>query len=140
MRAVWTICRIVFGLVFVYAGALKMVDAQGFAQTVFNYQMLPASFVYAVAMALPAVEVICGLALCAGSMSRGAAIVLNALMAFFMVALGVAMARGLNVECGCFGPASQANAAEALVRDAVILAVGLVALWGAFATDRDDEV
>ena len=140
MRAVFVLCRLALGVVFVYAGALKMADAQGFAQSVYNYQLLPASFVYGAAMLLPAVEVVCGLALCAGFAARGASIILNALMVCFMAALGVAAARGLNVDCGCFGQASQGTVSEALVRDAVILAVGLVATWGAFATDRDDEV
>ena len=139
MRIVWMISRLVFGAVFVYAGAGKMGDGAAFAANIFNYQMLPAKMVYGAAMVLPAVEVVCGLALCANALARGAAIILNALMLVFMGAIGWAMARGLDVDCGCFGGGGQAVGTGTLLRDAVILAVGLVALWGAFAQARKDE-
>jgi uncharacterized membrane protein YphA (DoxX/SURF4 family) len=139
MRIVWMLCRIVFGAVFVYAGALKMADAAGFAANIFNYQILPARMVYGAAMVLPAVEVVCGLALMANCLARGASVILNALMVAFMGAMGWAVARGLDVDCGCFGGGAQSVGKETLIRDAVILAVGLVALWGAFAEAGKDE-
>lgn len=139
MRIVWMICRLVFGAVFVYAGALKMGDAAGFAANIFNYQLLPARMVYGAAIVLPAVEVVCGLALAANTLARGASVVLNALMLTFIGAMGWAMARGLDVDCGCFGGGAQSVGKETLIRDTVILAVGLVAMWGAFAQAGKDE-
>lgn len=136
MRWIWLLCRVAFGALFVFAGAQKMVDANAFAQAIFNYQILPARLVQGAALVLPAVEVVCGLALCANALARGAAVVLNALMAVFLAALGLAMARGLNVDCGCFGATGQTVTSETLIRDGVILAVGLIALWGAFAEKR----
>jgi len=136
MRAVFTLARLVFGAVFVYAGAEKVMDAQAFASVIFNYQVLPAKLVYGAALLLPALEVVCGLALCAGTLARGAAVVLNVLMAVFMGLMGWALARGLDVTCGCFGGAGQAVSRETLVRDGIILLVGLVALWGAFAREK----
>ncbi len=139
MRAVWFLFRVVFGAVFVYAGAMKMADAAGFAATIFNYQILPAKMVYGAAMVIPAVEVACGLSLWVNSLARASAVVLNLMTVVFMGALGWAMARGLDVDCGCFGGGGSTNAKEALIRDAVILAVGLIAMWGAFATANDDK-
>ncbi|WP_243359548.1 MauE/DoxX family redox-associated membrane protein [Fundidesulfovibrio terrae] len=138
MRTVWMLSRLVFGAVFVYAGALKMGDAAGFAANIFNYQLLPAKMVYGAAIILPAVEVVCGLALMANTLARGASVVLSALMLTFIGAMGWAMARGLDVDCGCFG-GTQAVGRETLIRDAVILVVGLVAMWGAFAQTRRYE-
>jgi len=88
------------------------------------------------ALVLPAVEVVCGLALCANALVRGAAVVLNGMLLVFMAALGSAMARGLNVSCGCFGGPGETVTRETLIRDAVILALGFIALWGAFAERR----
>ena len=140
MRVVWCVSRLVFGALFVYAGVEKMVDASGFAAVIFNYQLLPAQMVYGAALILPAVEIVCGLALCANAVARGASVVLNLLMAVFIGAMIWAMARGLDVTCGCFGGAGQAVSSQTLVRDAVLLAVGLVAMWGAFAKAGKDEV
>ena len=133
MRWAWILCRLVYGAMFVYAGAEKMADADTFAAVIFNYQLLPAKVVYATAMLMPAVEVVCGLALCANTLARGASLVLNILMVGFMGAMGWAMVRGLDVTCGCFGGSGQAVTGATLARDAVFLAVGLVAMWGAFA-------
>jgi uncharacterized membrane protein YphA (DoxX/SURF4 family) len=133
MGMVWFVCRLLFGAVFVYAGAQKMADPAGFALVIFNYQMLPAKLVYGVALIMPALEVACGLALWVNSLARGASVILNLLMVAFMGAMGLAMVRGLDVSCGCFGGAGAQVSKETMIRDAVILAVGLVAMWGAFA-------
>lgn len=138
MNIVWFVCRLLFGAVFVYAGAQKMADPAAFASVIFNYQMLPAKFVYGAALIMPAVEVACGFALWVNSLARGASVILNVLMAAFMGAMGVAMARGLDVSCGCFGGAGAQVSKETMIRDAVILGIGLVAMWGAFAQAKKD--
>jgi len=132
MRALWMICRILFAAAFVLGGVGKMFDAAGFATVIFNYQILPAKMIYAVALILPAVELIGGLALFCNVLVRGTLVVLNVLMVVFLAAMGLAMARGLDVTCGCFGGAGQTVNKETLARDAILLAVGLIAAWGAF--------
>lgn len=136
MRWVWIVSRLVIGALFVYAGAEKMINAREFTEIVFNYQLVPSRLVNAVALFLPALELVCGLALCAGAFTRGAAVVVSALMAVFLAAIGLAVFRGLDISCGCFGGAGDAVNRATLVRDAAILAVSLVALWGAFADKR----
>jgi uncharacterized membrane protein len=139
MRWVWFLCRLVYGAMFIYAGAEKMADADTFAAVIFNYQILPAKAVYAAAMLMPAVEIVCGLALCANTLARGASVVLNLLMVGFIGAMGLAMARGLDVTCGCFGGSGQAVTSATLARDAAFLAVGLVAMWGAFSRSGKND-
>jgi len=139
MRAFWVCCRLVFAAVFVVAGLGKMFDAGGFATVISHYQILPARMIYGAALVLPAVEVVGGLALLCGVLVRGSLVVLNALIAAFLSAMGLAMARGLDVTCGCFGGAGQAVNRETLTRDGILLAVGLVALWGAFVQARQTE-
>lgn len=128
-----TLARIAYGALFVYAGAIKVADASGFAQAVFNYQILPGMLVNAVALLLPACEVVCGLALCLNVLARGAAVVLNSLLVVFLAALGLAVWRGIDVDCGCFGGAHQGVDTFTIWRDVAFLALGLVAMWGVFA-------
>jgi len=136
MRALWMLCRLVFAAVFVVAGLGKMLDANGFATVISHYQMLPARMIYGAALAVPAIEVVGALALFCGVLVRGTLVVLNILMAAFLCAMGLAMARGLDVTCGCFGGAGQTISKETLTRDAILFAVGLVAVWGAFSEAR----
>jgi len=140
MRYIWLLSRLLYGAMFVYAGAEKMADAEVFAAVIFNYQILPAKAVYAAAMLMPAVEVVCGLALCVNTLARGASVVLNLLMVGFIGAMGWAMVRGLDVTCGCFGGSGQAVTGATLARDAAFLAVGLLAMWGAFARSGRNDV
>jgi len=132
MRALEMACRIVFATAFVLAGAAKMFDAAGFATVISHYQLLPAKMIYGAALILPAVELVCGLALLCGVLMRGALALLNALMAGFLAAMILSMVRGLDVTCGCFGGAGQSVDGQTLARDAVLLVIGLIAAWGAF--------
>lgn len=140
MRILFMLARLAYGAVFVYAGASKMADASTFAGIIANYQILPAKLIFGAALLLPALEVVCGLALWVNSLARGAAVILNCLMAAFLVVMGWAWHKGLDVTCGCFGGAGQTISRETLLRDAAILALGLVAMWGAFSVRKDNRL
>ena len=135
MRAVsivTIVCRLIFAAAFVLAGIGKMADAAGFTAVISHYQILPVKMIYGAALILPAVELVGGLALFCDVLVKGTLVVLNILMVVFLAAMGLAMVRGLDVTCGCFGGAGQAVNRQTLTRDAVLLVVGLIAAWGAF--------
>lgn len=140
MRAVWFVSSVLYGALFVYAGVGKMADPVTFAGVIFNYQILPAKLVYGAALLLPALEIVCGLALSVNFFARGATVIMNALMLVFLAGMAWAWSRGLDVTCGCFGGAGDAVSKATLTRDALILALGLVAMWGAFARAGKDDV
>lgn len=95
--------RLVVGGVFVVAGGLKAMHPAEFAVAVGHYRLLPLAGDNLVALTLPWVEVTAGLFVLAGVWLRAAALVIALLTAGFMVAILSALARGLNIECGCFG-------------------------------------
>jgi uncharacterized membrane protein YphA (DoxX/SURF4 family) len=138
MSAVFTVLRVLFGLTFLAAAVSKAAYPVEFAAIVANYQLLPDALVNPVAMVLPWVEVVCGAALVAGFWPRGAALVLCGLLVVFLGALGFNAMRGLSVQCGCFSVAPQAGASMRadMIRDAVILAVGLVVFGHAVWEER----
>lgn len=127
--------RIGFGLVFVAAGVGKILYPADFAQIIYNYQMVPEMFVNPMAIILPWVELVCGVALATDCFKRGAATILSVLLLIFLGALWFNVSRGLDVSCGCFtvDPEAKGNLMQAAVRDTVLFAVGLVVLWRAFA-------
>jgi putative oxidoreductase len=110
------------GGVFVYAGALKVADPLAFADSVASFQVLPAALISPVALVLPVWEILLGLALIAGVRRRVCAAVVGFFCAVFALALAQALARGLRVDCGCFGAGapSAAKTVWALVRDLVL--------------------
>ncbi|MCZ7645070.1 MAG: DoxX family membrane protein [Planctomycetota bacterium] len=98
------------GGVLAYAGLSKLGDPHAFARQIAQYRLLPAQASQALAVTLPWLELVCGLALALGLWVRPAALVSAALMAVFAAAVVSALARGLDISCGCFGTESAARA------------------------------
>jgi len=97
--------QIILGLLFLIASLAKIVDVTSLASQVHNFHLLPFWSEHLVAMTLPWIEFVAGLALVLGIRARAGAWLLGVLLAGFTVGIVLAMARGLNFECGCFGTA-----------------------------------
>jgi len=97
------VMRLVLGGVFLYAGILKMQSPQAFADSIAEFQLLPTAFINPLAISLPVFEMIVGIMLITGFERGLAAFSVLILTAIFAVALISALARGLQVDCGCFG-------------------------------------
>ena len=126
------LCRItglIVGGIFIYAGAIKILDPIGFANDIDNYHMMPWTLSVLMAFYLPWLEVFCGLAVLCGLFYRGGLLMLNALISIFIIASIMAKARGLDITCGCFGQASKnLSFAWHLALDLGLL-VAVVFLW-----------
>ena len=101
----WLTSRVQFVLaaVFVVAGFGKIADPPGFAHEIHNYKLLPGFAINVIAIVLPWVEVVAGLALFLGLARRSAARIMGVLLLVFVVALSINLVRGRPVDCGCFG-------------------------------------
>jgi putative oxidoreductase len=128
--------RLVLGGVFVVAGVLKLRDPVTFTNDIANYQLWPA-LAPLVATVLPALEVVVGVALLAlrAPWRRAAALCAGGLMVVFTAAASSALARGLDVGCGCFGSASGAGTIGwlTIARDLGLIAAAVLVV----ALERD---
>jgi hypothetical protein len=104
---VWRIVNLVVGAIFIYAGAIKMLDPVQFANDIDNYKIFPWTFSAGLAFYLPWLEILCGLAVIFRFLYRGGLSILTALIVIFIGATIAAKARGLDITCGCFGHASK---------------------------------
>lgn len=112
-----------------WAALTKMAATWPFAEGIANYRMLPAQANQLLAVTLPWIEISCGLLLLAGLWTRAAAALSGGLFLTFSIALGVALLRGLDIECGCFGTGSGAKAGVAgLLIDLAALASCLLVI------------
>lgn len=120
---------IVVGALFVYAGAVKILDPVAFARDIDNYKILPWPVGVWLGLYLPWLEILSGLALITRILYRGSVFIVTGLMFVFIIASIIAKARGLDVSCGCFGHASQyLNFSWHLVLDFLLLGA-LLLLW-----------
>lgn len=124
---VYTIIRVLFGLLFIWASWDKILDPAAFARVIYNYRVLPDLLIHPSAIILPWLEMGCGVLLVVGRMTGGSLIILNSLLLIFGVVLGLGLYRGLDIECGCFSLGSKGEkvAWQTLTRDAVLLGLGL---------------
>jgi putative oxidoreductase len=103
MRYAKLAVSIVLAAVFIYAGVDKIRDPAQFADSVAAFAILPNALVTPMALGLPMFEVLCGLMVLAPPSRRVGALALTLATAMFIVALVSALARGLTLDCGCFG-------------------------------------
>jgi uncharacterized membrane protein YphA (DoxX/SURF4 family) len=119
--------RLILAGVFIYASVDKIAHPAAFAKDVYNYQILPDTFINLTALVLPWLELFLGLCLLAGIWLPGAVLAVNGLLVVFLAALVFNLARGLDINCGCFSTGSEAPAMSTtyyLIRDAVFLVIG----------------
>ena len=120
--------RLVLGGLFVYAGAVKVLEPLDFAQNIRNYQLVGQSLSFVAAIVLPWLEILAGLALILAVWTRGAALVVTGLLVFFIALTAVTMVRGLDVDCGCFGSLSRKSGWGVILEDLGMLVLGLALL------------
>ena len=96
------IVRIVLGSVMVYASYHKILDPPDFAKILFNYKLFPAESLNPLAIYVPWLEAICGVALIVGVGRRGASFLAMAFFTSFVVFLAYNLSRECPTICGCF--------------------------------------
>lgn len=126
--------RLLVGGVWIVAGVLKLPDPASSVRAVRAYQLLPETVVPAIGYVLPILEVLVGVLLVAGLLVRVSAVVSAVLFVAFVVGISAAWARGLQIDCGCFGGGGyDANATEKypleIGRDLGLLFASLWLVW-----------
>ena len=97
------LAALVLGGSFVYAAlSHKITDPPDFSKAVLNYKLVPWYAVNMVAIFLPWVELLGGIAVISGLGRRGGALALFFLCAVFIAALSYNLYRGHPTICGCF--------------------------------------
>ena len=120
------VARILVGLVFVIAGAMKAWNPQAFQAAIDGYRLLPTFGTALVALYLPWLEMVAGLLLLSGRPGwRAALAIIISLTVVFLMAIAQAVVRGLDPDCGCLGSIGSSLHAT-IARDVLILAL---AVW-----------
>jgi putative oxidoreductase len=127
MRLITLVFRLVIGIIFLYAGIMKIIDPAGFAQALYNYRLLPGWAINPLAITLPWVECVAGASLLLGIWTLGGGAVASMLFAIFAAALGINLIRGLDISCGCFSAETAASPITWLtvVRDLLLLGMSV---------------
>lgn len=119
--------RVVLGGVLLVAGALKVGSLGESVLAVRAYRILPYEATTVVGWALPFFEIIVGAALIVGVFTRLAAVLGGLTMVAFIIAIASVWARGMSIDCGCFGGGGPVEDAFAQYPWEIARDVGLLA-------------
>ena len=124
--------RLALGALFIWAALAKIVDRPAFAQQIHNFRMLPGPLENLFAMTLPWVELLAAVLIVTNLAPRGGTLTLGVLLIAFSIAILAAIARDLDVACGCFGTHDAARTGWlTLFRDLGMLALAFLGYpWG----------
>jgi uncharacterized membrane protein YphA (DoxX/SURF4 family) len=136
-------CRVGLAAVLITAAVTKFPPALS-VQAVEAYDLFPVEVAQLIGYTLPLFELALALLLLAGLATRYVGAVSALLMVVFIAGIVSAMARGLTIDCGCFGGGGQVDPGEttygtSIARDIAFAALGaFVAIWprSPFALDR----
>ena len=126
------ICRILLGGIFIYASLDKIAHPAEFAKAIGNYHVLPFGLENLLALTLPWLELLAGVALITGVMVDGAAIMVIIMNIVFIFAISQALARGISIECGCFSVTTEGGdniGLQTIIRDIGYLIMGFIVLY-----------
>jgi putative oxidoreductase len=136
-----TRAQIALGLLFVVASLPKLADPPSFAHMIYNYRILPGGLVNLLALVLPWVELLAGVALLLGLWTRASAALIGLLLVVFIAAISFNLLRGNAIDCGCFDVAAAGRSvAERLadMRRDILRDMGMLALAApVLLADRD---
>ncbi len=107
-----TIClhllRFLLGTFFLIVGLIKVWDLDRFTEDIFNYQLLFPPYDGYAAYLVAWLEVFAGLVVLIGWRGTlGGLLLIGGMLAAFIGALSIAAAKGLNINCGCFGSSDE---------------------------------
>jgi uncharacterized membrane protein YphA (DoxX/SURF4 family) len=126
-----TLARLALAAVWIASGAIKLFDPRGTVAAVRAYQLVPDDLVSLVAGVLPFLELALGLLLLFGVGVRIVAVLSGLLLLAYIAGIAQSWARGLSIDCGCFGgggqvAAGQTHYVQEILRDTGFL---LLAVW-----------
>ncbi|GAA5052547.1 putative membrane protein YphA (DoxX/SURF4 family) [Thermocatellispora tengchongensis] len=139
-----TAARLVVAGVLIVAGWLKIGNPALSVRAVEAYELLPGSVATVVGYGLPILEIVVGVLLVVGLLTRAAGIVSALLMLAFVIGIASAWARGLLIDCGCFGGGGRLEEGQdpgylwEIIRDFGIFLLAAWIVWfapGRFALD-----
>jgi uncharacterized membrane protein YphA (DoxX/SURF4 family) len=98
-----TAARLVVGGVWIAAGVIKLPHPGESVTAVRAYQLLPIGWTTTVGHLLPVLEVVVGAMLVVGLLTRFAGLLSALMLVAFVVGISSVWARGIAIDCGCFG-------------------------------------
>lgn len=118
--------RVILSIVFILAGIEKIVSPELFAENISNYRLFPNFTINLIAITVPWIEIVVGLLLLFGVTIKDNIKIINSMMVFFIIIILIAVLRGLDIDCGCYGSNSQKVGMIKIFENVILLLFGVI--------------
>jgi uncharacterized membrane protein YphA (DoxX/SURF4 family) len=94
--------RLLIGALFIYSALPHVFNTMGLAASIANYRLFPPLIIGLSAAFVPWVSLLAGIALILGLKARAASLIISGLLVIFISLALISIARGIDIDCGCF--------------------------------------
>ena len=122
--------RLILAASFLVAAFGKLVDIERYSvQAVYFFVILPFFLARPLGLALPFIELLCGLGLLFGVLTRLSALGIGLLSLSFFIAKAIVLSQGRSANCGCFGAFGDTLASVTIFLDIPMMFFAAVVMW-----------
>ena len=121
------VLRLLLAAVFLVSSYGKLVDIERYSvDAVYNFDILPMGLARFFGLTMPFIELLCGLGLFFGVLTRLAALGVALMSLAFFIAKGIVLAQGRSIDCGCFGAVVETLASVTIFMDIPMVVMALL--------------
>jgi putative oxidoreductase len=119
--------RLILAGFFILSASGKLVDIERYSvDAVYNFGVLPMLLARPFGLVMPFIELLCGLGLLFGVLTRLSALGIGLMSIAFFIAKAIVLSQGRSIECGCFGAIIDTLAAVTIFMDLPMMAMAAV--------------
>jgi protein-disulfide isomerase/uncharacterized membrane protein YphA (DoxX/SURF4 family) len=127
------VIRLALAATWFYSALAKMAAPETFIRAIRAYRLVPESWAVPIGYGVPVLELAMGIFFLVGLSIRAAAVICSLRIVVFTAGIVSAWARGLQIECGCFGGGGFATSGthflQDVIRNALLLAMTMFLIW-----------
>jgi uncharacterized membrane protein YphA (DoxX/SURF4 family) len=122
--------RLILSLFFLVSAYGKLVDIERYSvDAVYNFGIMPMFLARPFGLVMPFIELLCGLGLLFGVLTRLSALGIGLMSLSFFVAKAIVLSQGRSIDCGCFGAVIDTLASVTIFLDLPIMFFAMVVIW-----------
>ncbi|HPL28682.1 MAG TPA: DoxX family membrane protein [Anaerolineae bacterium] len=127
------VCRLILAAIFLVSSYGKLVDIERYSvDAVYNFGILPVAPVNLArffGLIMPFIELLCGLGLLGGVLTRISALGISLMSLAFFISKAIVLSQGRSIECGCFGAVVDTLASVTIYMDVPMMILGLIIMF-----------
>ena len=126
-------CRLILAAIFLVSSYGKLVNIERYSvDAVYNFGILPVEPVNIArffGLVMPFIELLCGLGLLFGVLTRLSALGITLMSLAFFISKAIVLSQGRSIECGCFGAVIDTLASVTIYMDIPMMLMGLLIIF-----------